>query len=61
MGVHDGRQNPMVGPPAVPVTIDEVIQEYTLNTEQARAFGLIAEHSLRKPDSPLRMFLGGPV
>ncbi|KAJ6447540.1 hypothetical protein C8R45DRAFT_838493, partial [Mycena sanguinolenta] len=34
--------------------------EYTLNVEQARAFRLIAEHSLEKRDAPLRMFLGGP-
>ncbi|KAJ7233265.1 hypothetical protein B0H12DRAFT_1001259, partial [Mycena haematopus] len=32
-----------------------------LNTEQSRAFRIIAEHSLQKRDAePLRMFLGGP-
>ncbi|KAJ6505077.1 hypothetical protein C8R45DRAFT_801633, partial [Mycena sanguinolenta] len=36
-----------------------VIAEYTLNTEQARAFRLISEHSLEQRDEPLRMFLGG--
>ncbi|KAJ6484120.1 hypothetical protein C8R45DRAFT_830242, partial [Mycena sanguinolenta] len=37
------------------------LAEFMLNTEQARAFGIIAEHSLQKRDAlPLRMFLGGP-
>ncbi|KAJ6559268.1 hypothetical protein B0H10DRAFT_2369002, partial [Mycena sp. CBHHK59/15] len=36
------------------------ISLYTLNTEQARGFRLIADHSLEKRDQPLRMFLGGP-
>jgi ABC-type branched-subunit amino acid transport system ATPase component len=40
--------------------VDEVIAEYTLNIEQARAFRIIAEHSLEDRESPLRMFLGGP-
>ncbi|OSC97382.1 hypothetical protein PYCCODRAFT_1338477, partial [Trametes coccinea BRFM310] len=30
-----------------------------LNTEQARAFRLVAEHSLKEKPDPLRMFLGG--
>jgi ABC-type branched-subunit amino acid transport system ATPase component len=44
----------------LPTTVDEVIAKYTLNTEQARAFRIIAEHSLEKNNSSLRMFLGGP-
>ncbi|KAG1752315.1 uncharacterized protein EDB91DRAFT_1005043, partial [Suillus paluster] len=31
-----------------------------LNTEQARAFSLIANHSIQSCGDPLRMFLGGP-
>ncbi|KAG1808509.1 hypothetical protein EV424DRAFT_1269690, partial [Suillus variegatus] len=31
-----------------------------LNMEQARAFSLIAGHSLKQNCEPLRMFLGGP-
>ncbi|KAJ7070384.1 hypothetical protein B0H15DRAFT_759240, partial [Mycena belliarum] len=31
-----------------------------LNQEQARAFRIIADHSLDKREEPLRMFLGGP-
>ncbi|TFK87001.1 hypothetical protein K466DRAFT_450180, partial [Polyporus arcularius HHB13444] len=30
-----------------------------LNTEQRRAFRIVAEHSLRTNADPLRMFLGG--
>ena len=42
------------------VDIADIIQEYTLNTEQARAFRIVAEHSpLEKPEA-LRMYLGGP-
>ncbi|PBK92433.1 hypothetical protein ARMGADRAFT_930722 [Armillaria gallica] len=37
-----------------------MIIENNLNTEQARAFRIIAEHSLRSKPEPLRMFLGGP-
>ena len=39
--------------------IDAMIEEYTLNTEQARAFRIICEHSLKKNSSPLRMYIGG--
>ena len=41
------------------VDIDEIINEFTLNTEQARAFRIICEHSLEKGKEPLRMYLGG--
>ncbi|KAG1792594.1 uncharacterized protein HD556DRAFT_1222594, partial [Suillus plorans] len=30
-----------------------------LNTEQARAFRIVAEHSLQIKSEPLRMFIGG--
>lgn len=42
------------------IDIPAMISEYGLNTEQARAFSLIANHSLKKNTEPLRMFLGGP-
>ncbi|TDL13845.1 hypothetical protein BD410DRAFT_734785, partial [Rickenella mellea] len=45
--------------PECHVDIDGMIEEFTLNTEQARAFRIIAEHSLRHDSPPLRMFLGG--
>lgn len=37
-----------------------MILEYGLNLEQACAFSLIANHSLKPNTEPLRMFLGGP-
>ncbi|KAG2135281.1 hypothetical protein DEU56DRAFT_737959, partial [Suillus clintonianus] len=37
-----------------------MIKEFSLNTEQARAFSLIANHSIENNGEPLRMFLGGP-
>jgi len=41
------------------VNIDDMISEFTLNTEQARAFRIVAEHSLQVKPEPLRMFIGG--
>jgi len=41
------------------VNIDTIIKEYTLNTEQARAFKLVCEQSLNHENEPLRMYLGG--
>ncbi|KIM73532.1 hypothetical protein PILCRDRAFT_32665, partial [Piloderma croceum F 1598] len=40
--------------------ISTVIGEYSLNTEQARAFRIVSEHSQREGSDPLRMYLGGP-
>ncbi|KAJ7131264.1 hypothetical protein C8R44DRAFT_580149, partial [Mycena epipterygia] len=37
-----------------------VIAKYTLNTEQTRAFELVARHSTDRAAPPLRMYLGGP-
>ena len=47
--------------PPPPENINELIGKWTLNTEQARAFSLIASHSrqTRSPE-PMRMYLGGP-
>ena len=42
------------------VDIADIIQENTLNTEQARAYRIIAEHSLLEKPEALRMYLGGP-
>ena len=42
------------------VDIDEIVQEFTLNREQARAFRIVALHSLEEKLKPLRMYLGGP-
>ena len=41
-------------------TIEHVVQRWTLNTEQKRAFEIVANHTtLEKPDQ-LLMYLGGP-
>jgi len=42
------------------IDIDEIVQEFTLNKEQARAFRIVALHSLEERPKPLRMYLGGP-
>ena len=42
------------------IDINEIVQEFTLNTEQARAFRIVAQHSLEQKPKPLRMYLGGP-
>ncbi|KAK0184661.1 hypothetical protein F5146DRAFT_938370, partial [Armillaria mellea] len=63
--------NPVINIPSIrhdiPVTapnhhvdIESMIIDNNLNTKQARAFKIIAEHSLCSKVDPLRMFLGGP-
>lgn len=42
------------------VSVDQIIEHWTLNSEQARAFRIVAEHSLQKRPDQLRMFLSGP-
>ena len=39
--------------------IDAMYEEFTMNTEQARAFRIIAEHSMQHHPTQLRMFIGG--
>jgi hypothetical protein len=41
------------------VDIDDMIEKNTLNTEQARAFCMISEHSLDCRNEQLQMYLGG--
>ena len=48
-------------PPPPAANIDEIIAKWALNTEQARAFSLVACHAQRNQASePMRMHLGGP-
>lgn len=47
----DGYQN---------VVMDRIIDEFTLNAEQTRAFKIVAQHSLIDRPEALRMDLGGP-
>lgn len=42
------------------VDLSEMIAEHTLNAEQARAFRIVGEHSLKEKPDPLHMYLGGP-
>ena len=42
------------------VSVRETLSKWLLNTEQARAFSLIATHSQQRSEKPLRMYLGGP-
>ncbi|KAH9848180.1 hypothetical protein C2E23DRAFT_739948 [Lenzites betulinus] len=42
-----------------PVEIEQHILQWELNTEQARAFRIVAEHSMQNNPEPLRMYLGG--
>jgi flavin-binding protein dodecin len=46
--------------PDVNVSIEELVRAWTLNTEQARAFKIIASHSMEPKPKPLRMYIGGP-
>ena len=48
-------------PPDVPnVSLEDIIDKWSLNTEQARAFRIVASHSVDRKSKPLRMYIGGP-
>ena len=42
------------------VLIDEMVEKWTLNTEQKRAFEIVARHSMTDKPEQLLMHLGGP-
>jgi len=42
------------------VDVTDIIEKFTLNTEQTRAFRIISEHSMQIKPDPLRMYIGGP-
>ncbi|KAJ7176041.1 hypothetical protein C8R43DRAFT_872965, partial [Mycena crocata] len=44
---------------AVHCTVESIIDSHNLNTEQARAFTIIAKRADSNDDKPLRMYLGG--
>lgn len=43
----------------LPVEIESFAQEWSLNTEQKRAFDIVSKHSVQSRPEPLHMFLGG--
>jgi len=58
---HQIMQLPMAPTPndTPNISIDNLIDEWSLNTEQARAFRIIALHSADVKSKPLRMYIGG--
>ncbi|KAJ7363074.1 hypothetical protein DFH08DRAFT_683484, partial [Mycena albidolilacea] len=54
------RQDVPASEPTKDVDIETQIQKWTLNHEQARAFRIIANHSLQTQPEQLRMLLTGP-
>jgi chromosomal replication initiation ATPase DnaA len=54
------RQYTEISNPDPNININQLVEEFTLNKEQARAFRIVAEHSMKDKPSPLRMYLGGP-
>jgi hypothetical protein len=44
----------------VDIDVEAVVKKWTLNDEQARAFRIVAKHSLQNKPDQLRMFLSGP-
>ena len=42
------------------VLMRETIEKWTLNTEQKRAFQIVAQHTLEEKPEQLLMYLGGP-
>ena len=60
-GVEDQIMRLDVPPATVPnVSIDDIVNTWSLNVEQARAFKIIASHSTDPRSKPLRMYIGGP-
>lgn len=53
------RQDIEASEPEHLVDIEALVEELTLNSEQARAFRAVCEHSLGPRAEPLRMFLAG--
>lgn len=45
--------------PEQQVNISEIIKDWNLNTNQARAFKIVAQHSFDQCPPQLRMYLGG--
>ena len=59
--VNDQIMQLELPPPNVPdISIDSLVDEWSLNTEQARAFRIITLHSIDTRSRPLRMYIGGP-
>ncbi|KAJ7611288.1 hypothetical protein FB45DRAFT_760671, partial [Roridomyces roridus] len=54
------RQDIVAAEPVQYVDVEAHVQKWTLNEEQARAFRLIAYHSLQDRPDQLRMLLTGP-
>lgn len=53
--------SPSMNPaPETSVSVEEIAQTWTLNCEQARAFKIVALHSMEPGSKALRMYLGGP-
>jgi hypothetical protein len=46
--------------PEADTLVQSMIEKYTLNVEQVRAFEIVAQHSTDGNADPLRMFIGGP-
>ena len=65
LNVEKNAQNPRIRQHLEPtdadkeIDVEEIVQEFTLNKEQARAFRIVALHSLEEKPKPLRMYLGG--
>ena len=41
-------------------SVEDIVNKWSLNTEQARAFRIVALHSVDRKSKPLRMYIGGP-
>ncbi|KAJ7739460.1 P-loop containing nucleoside triphosphate hydrolase protein, partial [Mycena maculata] len=54
------RQDVSASEPVVDIDIEAHVRKWTLNTEQAQAFRIIAHHSLQNRPEQLRMLLAGP-
>ena len=55
-GAMDNAVNVMDGK----LLIDDVVKRWTLNSEQERAFRIVAEHTMQNKPQQLLMYLGGP-
>jgi hypothetical protein len=58
-GAHIRREITLETDTRHDVDIEDMIREFTLNVEQARAFRIVAEHSTSRCSEQLRMYIGG--
>jgi hypothetical protein len=58
--IREPPNQPNEPKPEAKTVIMKMIEKYTLNVDQVRAFEIVARHSTDANADPLRMYIGGP-